>query len=344
MTRRTFFAAASAMAVRAATAPAVRSAMGFSPDCFVIGRPSRTSGTILDYLKYAYERGAGGIQGYLAPNAIDPALLKSIRETAEQLGMYVEVTAMMPRDDAGIADFERVVKATKEMGAKCMRSVCLSGRRYETFNDLPAWQKFAKESKEKLARTVPILERNKMPLGLENHKDWTVEQMVPLLKSYSSEYLGTCIDWGNNMSLCDDPMDLVEQLAPFCINSHIKDMAVEEYADGFYLAEVPLGQGMLPLQKMLDTILAKRPNVKFSLDMLTRNPLLIPCLTEKYWLTFTDRNGVYLARMLRSVRANKPKKPLVWVDKLDQAAKLQFEQDNISQSVAFARDGLGLKI
>ncbi len=90
--------------------------------------------------------------------------------------------------------------------------------------------------------------------------------------------------------------------------------------------------------------MAKRPNVKFSLDMLTRNPLLIPCLTEKYWLTFTDRNGVYLARMLRSVRANKPKKPLVWVDKLDQAAKLQFEQDNISQSVAFARDGLGLKI
>ena len=225
-----------------------------------------------------------------------------------------------------------------------MRSVCLSGRRYETFNDLPAWQTFMKDSKAKLARAIPVLERNKMPLGLENHKDWTVEQMVPLLKSYSSEYLGTCIDWGNNMSLCDDPMDLVEQLAPFCINSHIKDMAVEEYADGFYLAEVPLGQGMLPLKKMLDTILAKRPNVKFSLDMLTRNPLLIPCLTEKYWVTFTDRNGVFPARMLRMVRANKPKKPLVWVDKLDQAAKLQFEQDNISQSVAFARDGLGLKL
>jgi hypothetical protein len=167
--------------------------------------------------------------------------------------------------------------------------------------------------------------------------------MVPLLKEYSSQYLGTCIDWGNNMSLCDDPLEVVERLAPFSINSHIKDMAVEEYADGFYLAEVPLGQGMLPLKRMLDLILSARPDTKISLDMLTRNPLLIPCLTEKYWVTFTDRNGVYLARMLRTVRANKPKKPLVWVDKLTQEERLKFEQDNIAQSVAFARDGLGLK-
>ncbi len=161
--------------------------------------------------------------------------------------MYVEVTAMMPRDDAGIADFERVVKAPRRWGPSACGpyASAAAGTRRSTI--CPPGRNSRKESKEKLARTVPILERNKMPLGLENHKDWTVEQMVPLLKSYSSEYLGTCIDWGNNLSLCDDPMDLVEQLAPFCINSHIKDMAVEEYADGFYLAEVPLGQGMLPL-------------------------------------------------------------------------------------------------
>ena len=188
------------------------------------------------------------------------------------------------------------------------------------------------------------LPRHRLEPSRDRFSYWTVEQMVPLLKSYSSEYLGTCIDWGNNMSLLDDPVEVVERLAPFCINSHIKDMSVEEYADGFYLAEVPLGQGMLPLKKMMDMILAARPNVKFSLDMLTRNPLLIPCLNEKYWITFQDRPGYYLARMLRAVRANKPKKPLVWLDKLDKAAQLQFEQDNIRQSVEFARDGLGLKI
>jgi sugar phosphate isomerase/epimerase len=339
MTRRNFLAsaaAATATAVHAATPP-LRSAMGFSPDCFGLARPAR-SGTFLDYLQYSYDRGAGGAQGSLT--SLDPAYLKSVRDLAGKLGMYVEITTMLPKDDAAAADFEKVVQASKEAGAGCMRSVCLTGRRYETFNSLADFETFARESKAKLARIVPILERNKMPLGLENHKDWTVEQMVPLLKSYSSEYLGVCIDWGNNMSLVDDPMEVVERLAPFCINSHIKDMAIEEYADGFYLAEVPLGQGMLPLKRMLDTIRAARPKVKFSLDMLTRNPLLIPCLTDKYWATFPDRNGMYLARMLRSVRANKPRKPLVWIDKMEKSAQLQFEQDNIRQSVEYAREFL----
>ncbi len=337
MMRRTFLAAASAMAARVAAAAPARSGMGFSPDCFVLARPAQR-GSILEYLQYASDRGAGGAQGYLT--SLEPEYLRSVRERAGKLGMYVEITTMLPKDEAGVAEFERVVKAAKEAGAGCMRSVCLIGRRYETFNTLAGFETFERESKIKLARIVPVLERNKMHLGLENHKDWTVDQMVPLLKSYSSEYLGACIDWGNNLSLADDPMELVERLAPFAISSHIKDMAVEEYADGFYLAEVPLGQGMLPLKRMLDTIRTARPNVKFSLDMLTRNALSIPCLTEKYWATFQSRNGVYLARTLRMVRANKPGKPLVWIDKMEKAAQLEFEQENIRQSVDFARDQL----
>jgi hypothetical protein len=119
---------------------------------------------------------------------------------------------------------------------------------------------------------------------------------------------------------------------------------VEEYQDGFLLAEVPLGQGMFPMKKMLDTILTKRPKVKFSLDMLTRNPLLVPCYTEKYWVTFPDRNGVYLARTMRMLRANKPKKPLVKLDGMSEEARKQFEQDNVRQCVDYARDQLGLRV
>jgi sugar phosphate isomerase/epimerase len=336
MTRRTFLAAAGGAAV-AAAAPPLRSGMGFSPDCFVLARPPRS---IFDYMQYAYDRGAGGVQGYLS--SLDPAYLSSIRERAEKLGMYVEITIMLPKEDT--TEFERTVIAAKEAGARCIRSVCLIGRRYETFSNLADWNAFVKESKAKLARAVPVLEKHRVRMGLENHKDWTIDEMVPLLKEYSSEYLGACIDWGNNLSLLDDGMELVERLAPFVINSHIKDMAVEEYADGFYLAEVPLGQGILPLKKMLETIMAVRPDTKISLDMLTRNPLLIPCLTEKYWATFPNRNGVYLARTLRMVRNNKPRKPLVWVDKLDQSEKLQFEQDNIRQCVEYSRDVLGLRV
>jgi 3-oxoisoapionate decarboxylase len=331
------FMTTAAAAAAAHAAPPVRSSMGFSPDCFVIARPSRN---VLDYIQYAYDRGAGGVQGLLA--SLEPDYLRNIRSLCEKLGMYLEISVRLPEDDSDT--FAKHMAAAREAGAHCLRSVCLSGRRYETFNTLADFQAFAKESKIRLTRAVRVADKLKFPIGLENHKDWTIDEMVPLLKSYDSEYLGACIDWGNNISLLDDPMELAERLAPFSINSHIKEMAVEEYADGFLLAEVPLGQGMMPLKQMLSVILAARPKTRISLDLLTRNPLLIPCYTEKYWATFPDRNGVYLARTMRMVKANKPKKPLVYMEKLTAEQRLQFEQDNVRQSVEYARDGLGLKI
>jgi hypothetical protein len=235
------------------------------------------------------------------------------------------------------------VRAAKEAGACCLRSVCLGGRRYETFSTLEEWNAFAAQSRARLARAVKIVEKHRFPLGLENHKDWTVEEMLPLLRSYGSEYLGACIDFGNNISLCDDPVALVEALAPYAVNSHIKDMAVEEYPDGFLLSEVPLGQGMLPLPSMLATIQKARPGAKFSLDMLTRNPLRIPCLTEKYWATFPARGGVHLARALRAVRANRPSRPLPSIDALGQEERVRLEQANVRESVEYARDKLALR-
>ncbi|MDP2998407.1 MAG: TIM barrel protein [Bryobacterales bacterium] len=336
MTRRGFLAATAAVTAASAAAPA-RSAMGFSPDCFGVSRASRAP---LDYIHYGYDRGAGGVQVMLP--SLDPDLLKNIRALAEKLGMYLEVTLRLPQDDG--TQFEQTALAAKQIGAWCLRSVCLSGRRYETFNSLAEWKTFVAESHARLARAIKIVEKVRIPMGLENHKDWTAEEMVPLLKQYSSEYLGTCIDWGNNMSLCDDPVELIEALAPWSLNSHIKDMAVEEYAEGFYLSEVALGQGMLPLKRLTATLLKAQPRTKFSLDMLTRNPLVIPCLTEKYWATFPQRNGVYLARMLRMVRANKPAKPLARLESMDQEARVRLEQDNVRQSVDYARDQLGLKI
>ena len=38
-------------------------------------------------------------------------------------------------------------------------------------------------------------------------------------------------------------MEVVEALAPRAFTTHFKDMALEEYEQGFLLSEVPLGTG-----------------------------------------------------------------------------------------------------
>ncbi|MBL0156844.1 MAG: sugar phosphate isomerase/epimerase [Bryobacterales bacterium] len=333
MTRRNFIATTAASA---AMQPPVRCTMGLSPDCFVILRPPRTAH---DLLEKAYAVGAGGIQ--VPITNFEPDYLKKVRSRAEELGMYLEVTTASPGPDTAL--FEKTLQAAKEIGAGCVRTVCLSGRRYETFNSLEQWKTFVAESMQKFERMGPLANKYKMPVGVENHKDWTAEDYLAILKKYSSEYLGVCLDFGNNVALLDDPMEVVESLAPYVINTHIKDMGVEEYEDGFLLSEVPLGTGICDLKRMVATVLKVRPSAKFSLDFLTRDPLKITCLTEKYWLTFPERNGKYLARSLAMVRKNKPSKPLPRVTGLDREAQLQMEQENVKKSIAYARDHLGLR-
>ncbi|MGE5568037.1 MAG: sugar phosphate isomerase/epimerase family protein [Rhodospirillales bacterium] len=344
MNRRDFLASAT---VAASAAPNLWSqnvpgrpvtTMGFSPDCFTVSRPSRRP---LDYLELSARTGAGGAQLSLPPN-FEPELPKQIRKRAEELGVYVEITCMMPRTD-DTSEFERIVKGAQEAGAVCMRSVCLGGRRYETFDSLEKWKEFVADSRARLARTARIVERMKMPMGIENHKDWTAEEMYPLMKEFGGEYLGICYDFGNNMSLLDDPLEFIQLMAPFVKNAHIKDMAVEEYEDGFYLAEVVLGEGHLPLKQIIDIMVKARPQIKFSMDFLTRSPLKIPCLTDKYWVTMPDRNGVHLAKMLRYVRTHKPKYPLPWLEKMSKEEALALEASNLAKSVAYARDVLGLR-
>ncbi|MBI1898091.1 MAG: sugar phosphate isomerase/epimerase [Acidobacteria bacterium] len=323
MRRRTFLAAATA----AAGAPA-RSRLGIATTCYLsFWRPRDT----LQFLEHAHSIGAAGIQASLA--SLEPDYLKRLRARAEQLGLYIEVMAALPR--AEMERFVRTVGAAREVGALCVRSACLSGRRYETFSTLEEWRKFVADSHAAVARAVPVVEKERIPLALENHKDWTVDEMVELLKKHGSDYLGACVDTGNNVAMLDDPMDVVERLAPFALSTHIKDMAVADAPEGFLLSEVVLGEGMLDLRRIMDIIARARPKTRMTLEMITRDPLLVPCLTDKYWATWPGRSPLALARALRMVRVKKFAS-LPRLSGLDRAAQLKIEADNVKKCLAFA--------
>jgi sugar phosphate isomerase/epimerase len=333
VTRRSFLASVAAAGAASGSEP--RTSMGITTESFP---SSRSSKTVYEFLEYCHSLGAGGVQAGLA--SLEPDYIKKVRQRVEELGMYLQVMANPPKGDT--AAFERTVKAAKEAGAYCLRGVCLNGRRYEVFSNLDDWKRFVAESKARIERTVPILEKHRMTLALENHKDWTADEMAALMKEYSSEYLGVCLDTGNNISLLDDPLEVVERLAPYAAATHMKDVAVEEYPEGFLLVEVPFGEGMLDLKRIVETISKARPKTRFTLEMLTRDPLKIPCLTGKYWNTFPDRNGSYLARTLAMVRTNKPRRPLPQPESLDRTARARLEEDNVRKCLAYARDQLGL--
>ncbi|MCW5980037.1 MAG: TIM barrel protein [Bryobacteraceae bacterium] len=332
MTRREFVGSAAAAGF--AGAASRRTSMGLTPDSLPAHRTRNADGV----LEIAAKLGMGGGQGSLT--SLEPAYLAKVRRLQEENNLYFEVQTRLAQDNT--EEFEATIKAAKEAGARSIRAVCLGGRRYENFSTLAEWKAATAEFHKRIALTVPIVEKHRLPMGLENHKDWTTDEHVALLKKYSSEYLGVCLDTGNSISLLDDRYYIIEQLAPYAINTHLKDMGVEEYADGFLLSEVPMGDGMMDMQRVRDIIRKANPKITFSLEMITRDPLQVPCLTDKYWATLPDRNGVYLARTLAMVRANKPNKPLPRVAGLDVEARKRFELENVEACIAYARDRLGL--
>ena len=132
--------------------------------------------------------------------------------------------------------------AAKQAGALAIRVNCLPGRRYENFTNLADWRKAVAQARENIDRALRIVEKQQVPLAIENHKDFTAEEMAALMQEKQSRWLGVCLDTGNNISLLDDPMAVVETLAPYAVTTHIKDMAVAPYPDGFLLSEMPLGK------------------------------------------------------------------------------------------------------
>ena len=338
MTRRTFLGAAAVPLM--AAAPPRRTTMGLTSDSFQSIRFSSPQ-QLLEadrLMQLAAKVGAAGAHGGLT--SIDFDWARKTRRMKEELGMYLEIQTFLPREDPAV--FEHAVLVAKEAGATSLRVVCLLGRRYEMFDRPEDWKTAVAGFHRQIRAAVPIVEKHKMPLGIENHKDWFVDQQVALMKQYSSEYLGVCLDTGNNMSLLDDPMETVEKLAPYTFNVHLKDMAVEEYGKGFLLSEVPLGEGMLDMKRIVGVVRRAKPNVFFSLEMITRDPLEIPCLTDKYWATFEGRDGIYLARALSNVRANKPPKPLPRITGLTPEARLKLEFALVDRSITYARQQLGL--
>lgn len=318
-----------------------RTAMGLSADSFQSVRfASPTRLLEVDRLMaIAASVGAAGVHGGMTPIDFDWA--RSVRQMKEELDMYVEIQTFLPREGEDPAVFEQAVTVAKAAGASSLRVVCLLGRRYEMFDTREAWETAVEGFHRQIAAAVPIVEKHRMRLGIENHKDWRVDQQVELLRQYSSEYVGVTLDTGNNLSILDDPIETVEKLAPYTFNVHFKDMALVENETGFLMSEVPLGEGLLDLKRMVNLIRAARPEVHFSLEMITRDPLEVPCLTDRYWATFGDVNGLALARALQRIRANRPTTQLPTIQGLSTAGRYALEVELVNRSFDYAGRELG---
>ncbi len=344
LTRRTLISAAATTASglgmeRAADAAPATSAFGVQSFTFTAHLSSRTElRDPLTFLRFCRERGAGGVQTSLS--GVDPERVRALRQELDETGAWIEGSVRLPTDEADLGRFEQEIRTGKEAGATVFRTVMLAGRRYEQFRtaeEYRAWAEGAVRSVELAARVVA---RGRVRLAVENHKDFRSDELVALMRRISGEWLGVTLDTGNNLALLEEPRETLEALTPFAWSVHLKDMAVEMDPAGFRIAEVPFGTGVLDLPGMVAGLRKARPGIRFNIEMSTRDPLLIPCLEERYWNTFAALPGTVVARMLRWARDHAGAAPLPRPSLLTKADLLQLEDRNARACLRFAREKL----
>jgi len=287
--------------------------------------------------------GTGGGQIDFSQLPAGAEQLTAVRQAfaRDRLELEVSMPSRCLETPAAYAD---AVATARTLGATRARVALLSGRRYENFETAAAWTAFATKWRDTLPRMRPEFERHRFHVGIENHKDWLAPELVALLRAIDSEYVGACVDFGNNVALLEDPDETIELLAPFAVTTHLKDMAVSRTPDGFELSEVPLGQGMLPLARYVAAVRRARPEARFCLEMMTRDPLPVPYLTERYWVGFDaaarrpQRLRAFEARVLSQAWAH----PLPRITGLAPAAQVEAEDANVRACVTHARDILNL--
>jgi len=200
-------------------------------------------------------------------------------ERGQNLDAYKDMIASIPRAKAIGADVMRVV------GSSLMY-------RHEPHGpQLEALIKMFKEA-------VKVAESYGVKLAVENHIDFTSDEILQLLEGVGSEYLGLNFDTGNFLRLLDDPVKGMEKLAPYVYATHVKDLLPDKNAsptDWFFFSGVPVGRGLINNQKLSEYL--HKANFKGFLAVEIDHP-------HTEWTDFEDEAVAISVKELKKIAAS----------------------------------------
>lgn len=140
----------------------------------------------------------------------------------------------------------------RQIGAKVMRVVG-SSLRFRAEPHGPQIERLTRMFRE----AVKIAAEFDIRLAVENHIDFTADEMVQLLDGVGSPYLGINFDTGNFLRLLDDPVRGMQKLAPRVYATHIKDLKPQKgvpAGEWYFFSSAPVGDGLVDNQRLVQLL------------------------------------------------------------------------------------------
>lgn len=168
--------------------------------------------------------------------------LQALARQAKELGISLELGARRLTPE----HLHRYLDLAERLGAKVLRFVV----------EAPGYAPDLPEIISLLKEAVPVLEQKGLTLGLENHDRLKAREFAAIMEQVGSERVGICLDSVNSMGAGEGLEQIVDTLAPYTINLHVKDFGIRRlpHLMGFQIDGRPAGKGMLQVPWLLEKL------------------------------------------------------------------------------------------
>lgn len=244
---------------------------------------------IFEFVEVANKLGVDGVQinivkdynldekwGALGSNSKEH--LDKLKTLIDKYNMFVEIDMR----DLDYDRMEEVIEVANKLGADVIRSyVPVIPIIKNTNSGSEGAHDFAKirgdfnmnsyqVGYEKIIKLIPLLEKNRIKLALENHEYETSDELVELIKRINSQWVGFLFDFGNSMMAWEEPIRAAENMAPYTYSTHFKDHIIipepnDEY--GYVVCGVPAGKGNIDLKSVFNIMMRKSSLTRINVEM-----------------------------------------------------------------------------
>jgi 3-oxoisoapionate decarboxylase len=207
--------------------------------------------SIHDALERTAELGVDLFQicDYAPIEAMTDAELQSVRSTADRLGIALELGTKGIRPD----HLRRFLHIAGILGSPLLRTM---------FN-IPGHTPTAEEAVAIFKDVLPDFEAAGVKIAVETYEQVPTSRILDVIRGVDSPYLGICSDPANTVAALEMPLEVIDAVAPYVLNMHIKDFAFSRKDGwvGFTYSGAPLGEGLLDYGYMAEKIRPHERNI-----------------------------------------------------------------------------------
>ncbi len=181
--------------------------------------------------------------------------LISLRQQATDLGIDLEVGTRRLEEKHML----NYLKIAEHLNSKFLR-VVIDDVNYEPSK---------KAIIDILQKLVPSLEKSGIVLAIENHDRFRSSDYAEIIESTGSDWIGICLDTANSLGAGEGINEVLDSLARYCINLHIKDITVARVPSnmGFNVRGCPAGEGIINIPDVLRRVQNNGKLVSITLEV-----------------------------------------------------------------------------